>query len=117
MKAVDALAFSAVASGEGPPYEGAGSRLMRVAQENGPTAGAALYYLSTLANRQEALERISVVARSRDVVAYLAITLLADTMGPQGLAEIRRLHRSGEVTNPTARSQVEAFARLHGWNE
>jgi hypothetical protein len=116
-KALDAIAFAAGASGEGTPYEGAGSRLMQIAQADVPIAGAALYWLTTLPNKQEAVERLSVVARSPadGAVAYTAISLLYDLMGPDGLAEIRRLYISGQVTNLTARSQVEAFAQLHRW--
>ncbi len=116
LRALDALGTAGVMNGEGTPYPGAGERLMRIVTASGAgMAGGALVYVSMLANRQDAMVRLSELASSTSRFAYGGIRMLTD-MGPDGVAAIRILHERGVVREPEARRSIESIAHGQGWS-
>lgn len=98
-------------------YPRAFSRLVQIHQEAevGFASGAlrGIAYLADETVRARAYLRE--VAVSDSPLAWRAIQLLAEEMGPEGLAIVQALHTSGEVQHGLARSQVALVARRHGW--
>ncbi len=100
---------------EGTPYAGAGERLMRIAEaaEAGMIAGA-VQLIAGLADRQEALARLSEFASSTSRSASLGIHAL-EGRGLEGQAALRSLHQRGVVRDPEARRSIESIAFRQGW--
>lgn len=114
-RARDALGASGWLEGEGKPYGGAGVRLIRVAAADVTLAGGALYYVSILADQDEAIKRLSDFARSTDISAHMAITMLGEMMGQRGVEALRALYRGQLVQEASAKRKIENFAQVHGW--
>lgn len=100
-----------------PLYPGAFSRLVQIHQEaEVGFASGALRGIAYLAEeRARARAYLREVAVSDSPLAWRAIQLLAEEMGPEGLAIVQALHSTGEVQLELARSQVAHAARRHGW--
>lgn len=114
-RAMDALGASGRLEGTGTPYGGAGARLIRVAAADLTFAGGALYYVSILADQDEAIKRLSDFASSTDISAHMAITMLGEMMGQRGVEALGGLYRGQLVQEASAKRKIENFAQVHGW--
>lgn len=115
--ALRTLARAALNRGSGGPYPGGGARLLRIVQ-HAPEVWARAYALSAislLADEQEAREILRLVAVSDNEVASDAIGHLVDRVGPEGLAILKELHRTGAVTEPRARAALAGLAYHSRW--
>jgi len=112
--AVDALLLAGIGEG-GVPYAGAPERLLRLALEL--PSGGALWSLTKMPDRRQALQYMRQVATADHGIAYAAVGHLGRDMGPEGLALLRQLHDQGLVTEEHALRELNALARYHGWPE
>jgi len=113
--AMDALGASGWLAGEGKPYAGAGARLIRVAAADVTLASGALYYVSILADKDEAIKRLSEFASSTEMSAHMAITMLGEMMDQRGVEALRQLYQGKVVQEASAKRKIENFAQVHGW--
>jgi hypothetical protein len=102
---------------KGSPYDGAAERLFRIAEQASDVGerGGALYALTRVPNRTEALQFLRRVATSDSPVAHAAVGFLARNMGEEGLATVKQLHQEGGVVQPWAVRELAGIAQHHGW--
>jgi hypothetical protein len=106
------------------PYPGAFGRLRMVVEGNahpglrgvalrlmvdGPIQGPVLRFLAEVAVTSEG------TALDGNLAA-VAVDLLAEGMGPPGLAALRGLYRRGAVVEQLARERLEILAEVYGWS-
>jgi hypothetical protein len=114
--ALAALGLAGRREGAGTPYPHSAARLMQIAESAPSQAGGALYAVSQGANSHDAVDRLSGHAASERRSASTAVRMLNVHMGQEGAAALRSLHERRVVKDPEARKQVEALARLRGWD-
>ena len=115
--ALSALSVSGMSEGK-VPYLGAGKRLFKIAQEAPRIGdrGEAIGAITSLANAAEVLALLRRIAVSDNPAAVGAVRNLWDMMPQKGGMEVlRELARSGAVTEPLARRELDRVARNHGW--
>lgn len=99
------------------PYAGTLSRLVRIAQsaQDVGIRAAALRGLLYLPDRHTSLQLIRSFALSQYSLAEIAVFILGNDAGPDGLAIARELYRSRSVTQQYARTALDGIARYHRW--
>ncbi len=113
---ISSLGGAGVTKSEGIPYAGAGERLLRIAYAvKGEATVSALYYISQLPDRKQALAGLSAFGGSAHPSAYVAISMLGD-LGPDGVEALRLLWRQGTASNPEAKRRLEGLAGHFGWH-
>lgn len=113
--AVSAIGAAGLARGEGTPYGGALERLMRIVEESESPMAGALYYVTLLPDRPNAVARLGRLASTAHPLAVRAIEFLDERMGDQGVMELRRLHQQSSVLDPHARRLLHDIAARNGW--
>jgi len=104
-------------SGGTPPFQGALPALARIfagSRDPGIQAGS-LRMMAQLPDQGLVLPLLLDTAASQNRVAYVAVLLLADELGPAGLTALRRLHEDEAVTEPNAARALYFIARREGW--
>jgi hypothetical protein len=109
------LANAGATAGAGTPYRGAAARLTRIAEESHRYVGGALAALAQLDDRREGISRLRTFAGSAHPRAWVAIRVMIDLGGADGLMAIKELHQSGTARNTEARNLIEAIGREQGW--
>lgn len=125
MSAVTALGLSGMQTDVGVPYGGAGGRLFQIVSgahsaERKPSSyiaqeSAALYAISQLSDRQEALTLLERSVKLDRPAAGAAVGHLDELMGAEGRATLRRLYESGQIRDRDAIERAEVAARRSGW--
>ena len=97
----------------GTPYAGAAERLLHLAKTN--DSGGALYGLTRLRDKEQAVRLVVEVATIDKFIATAAVGHLARSMGPAGLAALRELFRRRAVVHPSAQQELANVAEYYGW--
>jgi hypothetical protein len=114
--ATDALIMAAIGSG-GTSYAGAAERLYRIARDSRDGMnGGALAGLLRIPDRRITLDYMQRLATIDKLIARTAVILLASSLGPEGLAVLRDLHRDSSVVHRDARDYLRLVAHDHGWD-
>ena len=113
--ALNALGAAAVSRGAGIPYAGAAPRLMRIAEQGKSGGSGALYFISRLPDRQEAMRLLKYSAALDRPGAMAAVRYLDDSMGPEGKAALKLLYERGDIRNRFAVEQAEVVAQRERW--
>ncbi len=111
-----ALVNAALGLGGGIPYAGGASRMVRIAVSSSSEAGGALWGISQLPNRGQALQHMEDLATSQHTIAWAAVELLSTSMGAPGLELLHRLYLQRAVTQPRAIEILNGVASYHGWS-
>jgi hypothetical protein len=101
----------------GIPYAAALCRLVSIVEQS-PSDGiraAALSSMTQLVPQEPVIRFLRATAMSPDLLATVAVGLLARETGPAGVAVLRQLHAERAVVNNEARENLSAIARYHGW--
>jgi len=114
-RAMAAIMRAGTALNSGTPYKGAASRLRRIALGGRGVGASAVFGLTRLPDRSEALRELATVARSNVRTARVAVEFLATDMDDAGVQVLKELHDASEVTEPSAQKQLLRIARDKGW--
>lgn len=113
------IARAAVAK-KGVPYTGAFERLVRIAEEAPDVGirGQGLNGIAALPEKERSLAYLRRVATSTEMPqmnAYIAVELLSQEMGADGVALLEELSREGLVRDKWAADLLESIAYIRGW--
>ncbi len=115
---INSLGLSGMKGTGGPnskPYVGAGERLLRIAHAVDLSRAAGIvYYISALADQEQARTHLSAFATSTHPAAYAAVEHL-ERMPPDGVKMLRSLWERGAVTEPRAKESLDAIAGHLRW--
>lgn len=100
------------------PFAGAATALMRIVEYDSDVVGGAVAALRGLANKQEAVRYLSIVAQSQSTGASTAVMILYSDPQLNGLgkAELRQLWLRRAVTQKLALEGITTYAEIERWN-
>lgn len=112
MKATETLMLAGIGRG-GVPFEGAARRLFQIAEKR--NSAGALWALTQLPNKSDALAFLRQAAVSPEPIALSAVDYLASKMEDAGISSLRELLRTRAIQQDEARRMAERIASARGW--
>jgi hypothetical protein len=97
----------------GVAYAGGPERLLRLVQEG--RSGGALWGITQIPNKVQALQMIRGLATSQNPMAHEAVRALANDLGAAGLEALRDLYRGNAITQREARQLASIIAANLKW--